>query len=68
MRHSECTASDDGASAVEYGLLVVAIAATLAVIVFVVGGYVRGSFQGACDDFEAAGATNASASGNDCDS
>ncbi len=41
--------SDEGASAVEYGLLVAAIAALIVVIVFALGGVIRDSFQKTCD-------------------
>ena len=45
-----------GASAVEYGLLVAAIAALIVLIVFALGGVVRDVFNGTCDTI----ATNAS--------
>ena len=48
MRHN-LTAGDNGASAVEYGLLVAAIAALIVVIVFALGGVIRGVFQQTCD-------------------
>ena len=41
---------EDGASAVEYGMLVAAIAATLALIVFAMGGMVRDAFTGTCTE------------------
>jgi pilus assembly protein Flp/PilA len=41
---------EDGASAVEYGLLVAAIAALLVIIVFALGGVVRDVFQNTCDN------------------
>jgi pilus assembly protein Flp/PilA len=40
---------DDGASAVEYGLLVAAIAALIVIIVFALGGLVKGIFKNTCD-------------------
>jgi pilus assembly protein Flp/PilA len=40
--------SDDGASAVEYGLLVAAIAAVIVVIVFALGSVVQKKFQDTC--------------------
>lgn len=43
---------DDGASAVEYGLLVAGIAALIVAVVFVFGGMVRDVFQGTCDEIE----------------
>lgn len=41
--------TEDGASAVEYGLLVAAIAALIVVIVFILGGYVKEAFDQTCD-------------------
>ena len=40
---------EDGASAVEYGLLVAAIAALIVIIVFALGGIVKEVFQDTCD-------------------
>ena len=40
---------EDGASAVEYGLLVAAIAALIVIIVFALGGIVKETFQDTCD-------------------
>jgi pilus assembly protein Flp/PilA len=56
--------SDDGASAVEYGLLVAAIAAVIVAVVFVVGGYVQGAFDDTCAGIEAGNTTNAN--GDSC--
>jgi pilus assembly protein Flp/PilA len=42
--------SEEGASAVEYGLLVAAIAAVIVALVFALGAYVRGAFQTTCDN------------------
>ena len=44
--------TEDGASAVEYGLLVAAIAAIIVIIVFALGGVVNDVFQGTCDEIE----------------
>ncbi len=41
--------NDDGASAVEYGLLVAGIAALIVAIVFLFGGVIKNSFQGTCN-------------------
>lgn len=41
---------EKGASAVEYGLLVAAIAAIIVVIVFALGGIVKGAFKNTCDE------------------
>jgi pilus assembly protein Flp/PilA len=40
---------DDGASAVEYGLLVAAIAALIVIIVFALGGLIKEAFNHTCD-------------------
>ena len=40
---------EKGASAVEYGLLVAAIAAIIVLIVFAIGKFVQGGFQKTCD-------------------
>jgi pilus assembly protein Flp/PilA len=40
---------DKGASAVEYGLLIAAIAAVIVVIVFALGSVVKSKFQKTCD-------------------
>jgi pilus assembly protein Flp/PilA len=44
-RHEE-----DGASAVEYGLLVAAIAAVIVVVVFALGGMIKGAFSHTCNE------------------
>jgi pilus assembly protein Flp/PilA len=58
------TAAQDerGASATEYGLLAVAIAAVIVVIVFSLGGIVRDLFSNACDEIDSQAATSASCS------
>ena len=42
---------DEGASAVEYGLLVAAIAAIIILVVFALGTFVKGAFKDTCDAF-----------------
>jgi pilus assembly protein Flp/PilA len=49
---------DTGASAVEYGLLVAAIAAIIILVVFALGGFVKGAFQDTCNAFEGSGQVN----------
>jgi len=39
---------EDGASAVEYGLLVAAIAAVIVIIVFALGGLIKNAFSTTC--------------------
>lgn len=40
---------EDGASAVEYGLLVAAIAALIVIVIFVLGGVIKNTFSKTCD-------------------
>ena len=51
---------ETGASAVEYGLLVAAIAALIVIIVFALGGVVKEVFQDTCDTIQGS-ASNISA-------
>jgi len=57
---------DDGASAVEYGLLVAAIAAFIILLVFALGGYVKGAFKETCDAFSGAPVTSVAVTGASC--
>jgi len=50
---------EDGASAVEYGLIVVAIAAFIAVAVFALGGVVADTYLESCQKVEAKAQTGA---------
>ena len=56
--------ADDGASAVEYGLLVFAIAAVIALVVFGLGLVVKGTYTGTCSTLEAKAATGADCGGS----
>ncbi len=56
-RHAK---QDDGASAVEYGLLVAAIAAVIVVIVFALGNVVKSKFQSTCNTVDSNGQTTTS--------
>ena len=56
------TNKDDGASAVEYGLLVAAIAALVVIIVFALGGLVRDVFSDTCKKID--NGTNVSSNTN----
>jgi len=47
--------SDEGASAVEYGLLVAAIAAVIVVIVFALGNVLQGKFRSTCNSVDSGG-------------
>ncbi len=50
---------DEGASAVEYGLLVAAIAAVIVVIVFALGGVIKEVFSDTCSTVKSGAATTA---------
>jgi pilus assembly protein Flp/PilA len=54
---------DDGASAVEYGLLVAGIAALVVIIVFALGGLVRDVFKETCTKIDD---RTTSANSDDC--
>ena len=57
---------ETGASAVEYGLLVAAIAALIVIIVFALGGIVKEVFDNTCDTIGSN--DNNSATSTDCTS
>jgi len=52
MRDIMKARKEDGASAVEYGLLVAAIAALIVVVVFVLGGIIQKVFKDTCDEIK----------------
>ncbi len=53
--------NEDGASAVEYGLLVAAIAALIVIIVFALGGIVQDVFTDTCDEIVSNASTSSAA-------
>jgi len=58
---------DEGASAVEYGLLVAAIAAIIILVVFALGTFVKGAFKDTCSNFKNSKSVNsAGGANNDC--
>ena len=62
MRNIRRHHNDEGASAVEYGLLVAAIAAVIVVVVFALGNVLHSKFQDTCTQIGSnAGATTAPA-------
>lgn len=65
MWHPAQRKGEDGASAVEYGLLVAAIAAIIVVIVFSVGKLAKASFTTTCDSLQG-GYSSSSSSGITC--
>ena len=64
LRKSRQLRGDEGASAVEYGLLVAAIAAVIVTLVFALGGVIKDAFQTTCDNVKNKGA--AVTSSNQC--
>jgi pilus assembly protein Flp/PilA len=50
---------EDGASAVEYGLLVAGIAAIIVLVVFMLGGVIKNSFSKTCGVVSSKGSANA---------
>ncbi len=61
IRNVAMNRRDDGASAVEYGLLVAAIAALVVIIVFALGGLVRDVFKTTCGSIKTKATTVSSA-------
>lgn len=55
---------ESGAAAVEYGLLVAAIAAIIIVTVFYLGGYVEAAFQTTCNAFSSQSGLTSTTTGN----
>jgi pilus assembly protein Flp/PilA len=51
---------DDGASAVEYGLIIAMIAAVLVAVIFTLGVLTKGKFSQACTSWNAADGTTSS--------
>ncbi|MGB8649203.1 MAG: Flp family type IVb pilin [Mycobacteriales bacterium] len=62
IRKSVRAKGDEGASAVEYGLLVAAIAAVIVIIIFALGGVIKNVFEKTCDSVQAKAATTSSCS------
>jgi pilus assembly protein Flp/PilA len=62
LRRALQAREDDGASAVEYALLVAAIAALIIVVVFAFGNLIRGIFENTCNDLQA----HSSSTSSDC--
>jgi pilus assembly protein Flp/PilA len=48
IRNITTRRNEDGASAVEYGLLVAGIAALIVAVVFLFGGFIKGIFNDTC--------------------
>jgi pilus assembly protein Flp/PilA len=61
IRNITSRRTEDGASAVEYGLLVAGIAALIVAIVFLFGGVIKNSFDSTCKTIKG-GASGAASS------
>ncbi len=57
---------EQGASAVEYGLMVAAIAAIIVGIVFALGGVVKNVFTSSCNSLDSAGQNQTTTAGGNC--
>ena len=58
IRKSARVNGDEGASAVEYGLLVAAIAAVIVIIIFALGGVIKNVFEKTCSSVQTKAATS----------
>lgn len=61
IRNLTAKRDEDGASAVEYGLLVAGIAALIVAIVFIFGGIIRDAFNDTCETIANKGDVSGSA-------
>jgi pilus assembly protein Flp/PilA len=59
IRNITSRRDQDGASAVEYGLLVAGIAALIVAIVFLFGGVIKNAFSSTCGKISSNGSANA---------
>lgn len=62
LRNLIANRTDEGASAVEYGLLVAGIAALIVTVVFLFGGMVSKVFSGTCNNIKTSAAITTSCS------
>ena len=58
IRNITARRNEDGASAVEYGLLVAGIAALIVTVVFLFGGVIKNSFSSTCGKISANSGTS----------
>jgi pilus assembly protein Flp/PilA len=58
IRKSVRAQGEEGASAVEYGLLVAAIAAVIVIIIFALGGVIKNVFEKTCSSIQNGAATS----------
>jgi pilus assembly protein Flp/PilA len=62
IRNITAKRNEDGASAVEYGLLVAGIAALIVTVVFLFGGVIKSSFSKTCGTISAGSAATSTSS------
>lgn len=62
IRSIQSRRNDDGASAVEYGLLVAGIAALIVAVVFLFGGLIQNVFSNTCDKIKTSASITATCS------
>jgi pilus assembly protein Flp/PilA len=62
LRKVQAIKRDQGASAVEYGLLVAAIAALIVIVVFALGGVVKDVFSKTCSSIQTKASTSTACS------
>lgn len=58
--------TDDGASAVEYGLLVAGIAAVIVAVVFLFGGMIQNVFSSTCNTIHTSSTANGTSIAGTC--
>ncbi|MFL6173812.1 MAG: Flp family type IVb pilin [Marmoricola sp.] len=63
IRNINSKRNEDGASAVEYGLLVAAIAALIVIVVFALGGIIHDVFRNTCDTIDSHSTTTTTCTG-----
>jgi pilus assembly protein Flp/PilA len=61
IRNITSRRNEDGASAVEYGLLVAGIAALIVAVVFLFGGFIKGIFNKTCGTIANSGTVSSTA-------
>jgi len=66
MRNLLARRTEDGASAVEYGLLVAGIAALIVAVVFLFGGMIKNVFSNTCNGIHTQASTQGSAIAGSC--
>ena len=58
IRKAQAARGEEGASAVEYGLLVAAIAAVIVIVIFALGGVIKDVFKNTCSSIKASTTTS----------